>query len=143
MRQPLLYTYSIVSGGAQPIPPSYPLIAVRVPPRPPLSLGQRVEGTISLVAVPPFRPARCMKPEIKEGSIILVEEMKDQAEFKNGRPYVILIHATPFIKRINMILGGENSGKFRINSANESEDQILSPAEIDKWYKVGYVINPV
>ena len=110
----------------------------------------KIQGEVYLSEIKGDKPqyaikvtSRNMEPEIKEGSIILVEEMKDQTEFKDSRPYVVLLHSVPFIKRINMILGGEDSGKFRISSNNEKEDQVIGQEEIDRWYKVTYVINPV
>lgn len=86
---------------------------------------------------------RSMEPRVKEGSIVVLEEMKEKSEFKDNRPYVIIFQGIAFLKRVSMIIGGENSGKFKIESDNEDKVQIASGDEISAWYKVTHVINQI
>lgn len=87
--------------------------------------------------------SRSMEPEIKEGSTMVLEELEDLGQFVDGKIYVLVINEVPFVKRVQMILGGADSGKFKVRDDKGMGEQVIGKQEIERWYKVIYVINPV
>jgi len=86
---------------------------------------------------------RSMEPIIREGSLIVLQRMKERSEFQDGRFYVIVIQGIPILKKVEMLLSGPDKGYFRISSTNEPIVQIVAPDEIKKWFSVEYVINRI
>lgn len=84
---------------------------------------------------------RSMEPNIREGSTIVLQYMKDRSEFVDDRAYVVVIQGIPFLKRVNLILSGEDAGRYHLSTDNESKVQIVDEQQIKQWFSVEYVIN--
>jgi len=84
---------------------------------------------------------RSMEPDIREGSIIVLQRMMQRSEFIDGRVYVIVLQGIPFLKRIKLILNGKDKGRFQISSDNESNVQVVDGDEITQWFRLACVVN--
>lgn len=84
---------------------------------------------------------RSMEPLVREGSLIVLQHMNERSEFKDGKPYVIVVQGIPFLKRVDLIFSGKDKGHFRISSDNESKIQTVKIDDIEQWYRVVCVVN--
>jgi len=81
---------------------------------------------------------RSMEPVIREGSTIILQHLKNLSEFEDGHAYVVVIQGIPFLKWVDLILGGEDKGKFKLSSDNDSKVQIVDSEEISQWFRLEF-----
>ena len=84
---------------------------------------------------------RNMEPQLPEGSIAIIEHIKPE-EFEGDKIYLLIINQTPIIRKVNLIIGGEDTGKLRLSQEDkEIKDEIIEKEAIELWYKASHFIG--
>ena len=80
-----------------------------------------------------------MEPTIRQGDVIIVDEMESRAEFADDRVYVVIIEGMALVKRVKMVVEGEV--KARLISDNGNTHQDVPFERIQKMYKALMIIK--